>query len=221
MAGDELSGDGPSGSGPSDDENRTGDGSDLPGVGDGRKKHVSVVTRDGERSDHGDVFLRHADDAFIVSPDAEFSEAVTDRYSKTELKRVEIGQHHSACFITTATAGEGPTLDALRGFRDDAMSRTPPGRALVRLYYAVSPPVAETLDRHPDSRTAGIVRWFVDRCANLSRRREESDAAGTRLALSLVVTLAYTVGLALAVFGHACIRLREAANRSMRADEPS
>ena len=189
---------------------------DLPGVGDGRKKHVTVVTRDGRREEHGEVFLRHADGAFIVSPDHEFSESETSRYRKDDLRRVEVGQHHSACFITTATAGEGPTLDTLRGFRDDAMARTPPGRALVRLYYAVSPPVAATLERHPDSRTAGVVRWLVERCASLARRRGELDAAAARLAVSLVVTLAYAVGLGLAVAGHACIRAREGVARLHR-----
>lgn len=182
---------------------------ELPGVGDGREKHVTVVTRDGERREHGEVYLRHTDDAFVVSQDANFSEAETYRYAKADLVRLEVGQHHSACFITTAAAGEGPTLDALRGFRDDAMARTLPGRALVRLYYVVSPPVAETLERHPDSRTARVVRWLVGRCARLARRREAADTAATRLAVSVVVTVAYAIGLALAVFGHACIRLSE------------
>jgi hypothetical protein len=185
-------------------------GDDLAGVGDGREKHVSVVTRNGERTEHPEVYLRHTDDAFVVSPGATFSDPETTWYDKEDLDRVEIGQHHTACFITTAAAGEGPTLDALRGFRDDAMARTPPGRSLVGIYDAVSPPVAETIERHPNSRTARAVRWLVEWCARLARRRERADAAVARLAISAVVTLAYALGLSLAATGHACIRLREA-----------
>jgi hypothetical protein len=181
---------------------------EVEGVGDGREKHVTVVTRSGDRREHGDVYLRHADDAFLVSPTLEFSPEETTRYPKADLLRVEITQHHSACFITTATAGEGTTLDALRGFRDDAMARTPVGRALVGLYYAVSPPVARTLERHPDSRTGRTVRRLVERCGPLARRREDADPPA-RFALSVVLTLLYALGLALAVVGHAGIRAGE------------
>lgn len=197
-------------------EDDGGHGDGPPGVGDGRKKHVRVLTRTGEAADHGEVYLRHADDAFYVSPELAFAESETTRYAKEEVLRVEIGQHHSACFVTTATAGDGPTLDALRRFRDDAMGRTAAGRALVRVYYAVSPPVAATLERHPESGTARVVRWLVRRCAALSRRREATDSRAVALSVSLVVTLAYAVGLMVAVGGHAWIRLIETAANMVR-----
>ncbi len=44
------------------------------------------------------------------------------------------------CFLTTATADDARTLDALRRFRDESMAATPLGRGLVGLYYRVSPP---------------------------------------------------------------------------------
>lgn len=185
-----------------------GDAGDVEGVGDQREKHVTVVTRTGERFEHGDVFLRHATDAFLVSPDPTFPSSETDRYPKADLVRVEITQHHAACFITTATAGEGPTLDALRGFRDDALASNPAGRGLVGLYYAVSPPIAATLARYPESATARTVRWLVDRCGTLARTR--ADAAGPRrLALTGLLTLLYALGLLVALLGHLGIRTRE------------
>lgn len=186
---------------------------DIEGVGDQREKHVTVVTNSGERIEHGDVFLRHATDAFLVSPDAEFPPGETDRYRKVDLRRVEITQHHAACFITTAAAGEGPTLDALRGFRDDALGSTPVGRGLVGLYYAVSPPVAATLDRHPDGVTARSVRWLVERCGDLARRREDSESAPGRLLLTGLLTLSYAVGLLAALVGHIVIRAGETVER--------
>lgn len=186
-----------------------GPGGEPTEIGDRREKHVTVVTRAGERVEHGDVYFRHSATTFAVSSEPEFREADTERYAKESLLRVEVTQHHAACFITTATAGESDALDVLRGFRDDAMGRSPIGRALVGLYYAVSPPVADTLARHPRARTTRTVRWLVERCASLARRRAAARSRSARLSLSILLTLAYGIGLAIAVAGHACIRARE------------
>ena len=178
-------------------------------VGDGREKHVRVLTRSGERIDHGEVYFRHSSTHFVVSPEGTFPEAETERYAKETLLRVEVTQHHAACFITTATAGRGASLDSLRGFRDDAMAATPVGRALVGLYYAVSPPIADTLARHPGARTTATVRWLVERCGALARRRAATRSPAVRLAASVVLTLTYAVGLLVAVVGHLVIVARE------------
>ena len=178
-------------------------------IGDQREKHVTVLTRSGDRFEHGDVYFKHSAAAFVVSTESSFPEGSTERYAKESLLRVEVTQHHSACFITTATAERPETLDALRGFRDDAMARTPYGRALVGLYYAVSPPVARTLERHPAARTTLAVRWLVERCADLARRRDAAGSRVGRLSTSVLLTLAYAVGLVVGVVGHGCIRARE------------
>lgn len=178
-------------------------------IGDQREKHVNVVTRSGDRFEHGDVYFKHSAEAFVVSTESSFPEESTERYAKESLLRVEVTQHHAACFITTATAERPETLDALRGFRDDAMAPTPFGRALVGLYYAVSPPVARTLERHPGARTTLAVRWLVERCADLARRRDAAGSRAERLSTSVLLTLAYAVGLVVGVVGHGCIRTRE------------
>lgn len=175
-------------------------------VGDNREKHVTVVRRSGERVEHGDVFLKHATDAFVVSPDASFPADETTRYSKADLRRVEINQHHSMCFITTATAGDGPTLDVLRGFRDGVLVRSRPGRALVASYETLSPPIARTLARHPETYTARFVRRLVDRCAGLERRRRDADSRAVRVGLATALTLLYVVGVIGAFAGHCWIR---------------
>ncbi|WP_254545019.1 CFI-box-CTERM domain-containing protein [Halomarina pelagica] len=193
------------------------DGSAADGfVGDGRRKHVTVDTAGGERHEHGDVYLRHSVDAFEVSPDFEFPAAETTRYEKADLAHVAVTQHHSACFVTTAAAGEGETLDALRSFRDGTMRRTPVGRALVGVYEAVSPPVAATLADHPDARTTRVVRWLVDRCATLVRVREARTTPLARDALAVALTLCYVVGVCVALAGHAAIRGRARLGRISR-----
>lgn len=176
-------------------------------VGDGRQKHVTVATASGKEISHGDIYLRHSDEEFIVSPEAEFPPAETTRYRKSNLDRVEITQHHSTCFITTATAGDGPTLDVLRGFRDDVMRTSPPGRALLRVYETVSPPIARTLARHPDARSTRLVRSLVERCADVARRREGSNSPVGRTLRSAGLTALYVFGVCVAVVAHLWLSL--------------
>ena len=180
--------------------------SGLPGdVGDDREKFVRVTLASGEQVEHGDVYYRYSREEFIVAPSLAFDPEETTRYRKDEVVRVEVHQHHSACFLTTAVADD-ETLEVLREFRDDTLGRTRPGRALVAVYYAVSPSVARTLARHPGSRTASTVRWFVDRCAWLIDCRERYP--GLRWPLAVLVVLLYVLGLVVATAGTALIRAR-------------
>lgn len=113
------------------------------------------------------------------------------------------------CFITTATAKEPRTLHSLRRFRDESMAATPLGRGLVWLYYHISPPIATTLERHPESRTTRVVRSFVRRCASLSEAQEQTDSRVASVLLGTVLTMLYVIGILVAACGHAVIRATE------------
>ena len=113
------------------------------------------------------------------------------------------------CYITTATAGESDTLDSLRRFRDDSMGATPLGKALVGLYYRISPPIADTLARYPNSHTTRATRALVERCADLSDRQDETDSRIESASLGVALTMLYAVGIAVGAGGHAGISLRE------------
>ena len=117
------------------------------------------------------------------------------------------------CFITTATAGEGHTLNSLRRFRDESMVATPVGRGLVGLYYRISPPIAETLERHPESLTSRTTRKIVDVCASLSDSQARTDSRVTSASLGVALTTLYMVGIAVGASGHAGISLRERIQR--------
>ncbi|MFC7098711.1 CFI-box-CTERM domain-containing protein [Halobaculum marinum] len=184
----------------SDDDHRAAGVADA--VGDGRRKYVEVVTAAGERHEHGDVLLRESETAFFVSTETGFPAEETTVYPKEELSRVSVEQHHSACFITTAVAGEAETLASLRAFRDDALRPSPVGRPLVRLYELISPPIADTLAAAPEGYTARAVRRIVRGCAVLARRRRDGGPLATA-ALSVVLTLLYVVGVTVAAAGHA------------------
>jgi len=198
---------GPDAEGAETETETDGDLSEV-GVGDGREKHLYVVTASGKEFDHDEVFLRYTETEYLVCADPDFPPAETTRYRKENLDRVKITQHHSNCFITTAAAGEGPTLDSLRGFRADVMRPTRTGRALLRIYEAISPPIAATLDRHPESRTAHLVRRLVDGCGALADRRRAS-APTERAVLSVALIGLYVVGVAVAALGHGWLRGRE------------
>ncbi|MFC6732344.1 MULTISPECIES: CFI-box-CTERM domain-containing protein [unclassified Haladaptatus] len=179
------------------------------GVGDGRRKHVTVVTHDGEEIEHADVYLRHTDDGFVVSPEWDFEGEQARRYEKDDIRRLDVIQHHSSCFLTTAVAGEGETLDALRQFRDEVLAENRVGRTLVGFYYRTSPPVAATLAAHPDSPTARAVRRLVFRCANLECRRTTANSPAVRRGLAVTLTVLYAIGMLVALFGHAFIEASE------------
>ena len=53
------------------------------------------------------------------------------------------------CFVATAACGDpfAPEVIALSAFRDDVLLRSRVGRTFVRIYYAVSPPIAAVIAR--------------------------------------------------------------------------
>lgn len=75
------------------------------------------------------------------------------------------GTPRSECFIVTAsTHPNSPQVEHLRNFRDDVLKRNRLGRALVRLYYKTSPPIADWIERREWRRQlvrAAIVRPAV------------------------------------------------------------
>ena len=176
--------------------------SDPIELGDGRQKRVSIVTTDGEEITHNECYLRHSNSAFVVSSDNSFTSEHTTRYTKDEIFRIEIDQHHSRCFITTAVANDDETLQTLRDFRDDVFQESVPGRLLVRVYEAVSPSIAATLAQQPQSRTTSIVRRFVQCCASIARYRATKSSASVRFVLSFSLTILYIFGIALGFAGH-------------------
>ena len=113
------------------------------------------------------------------------------------------------CYITTATAGESDTLDSLRRFRDESMAATPVGRALVGLYYKISPPIADTLAKNPDSFTTRATRAIVESCADLSDRQEATDSKVASATLGTVLTMLYLLSIAVGASGHAGSSVRE------------
>lgn len=198
-----------------EDGSETGEADDMDrppseiGVGDGREKHLRVVTAGGKEIDHDEVYIRHTETEYLVCKDPEFPPSETTRYRKENLDRVKITQHHSNCFITTAAAGEGPTLDSLRGFRAEVMRPTRSGRVLLRVYEAVSPPIAATLDRHPQATATRLVRHLVDRCGALAERRRTTTGHAERAALSVALVCLYVLGVGLAALGHGWLRSLE------------
>lgn len=80
----------------------------------------------------------------------------------------------SRCFIATAVFGmDAPETWRLRRFRDEQLMKSGAGRAFVRIYYAISPPVADWLGRHGGA--AAFVRvalgFFISVIQYTSRKK--------------------------------------------------
>lgn len=81
------------------------------------------------------------------------------------------------CFIATAAYGSAlsPEVDLLRGFRDEVLSQSAFGRAMIAGYYAISPPIARAI---AGSRTARAVtrRLVLGPLIALLKRGAGADA---------------------------------------------
>lgn len=85
-------------------------------------------------------------------------------FSKQEYKRFKATEKSLArhgCFIATAVFGDidAPEVVALRVFRNEYLCRNRLGRVAVRLYYRISPGIAEQLKRSP--RACAIIKAFL------------------------------------------------------------
>lgn len=80
------------------------------------------------------------------------------------------------CFIATAAWGSElhPRVMALRNFRDRYLLTNLPGRLFVRMYYGVSPPVADFIARHESLRS--LVRIGLTPLVGLVEKIQEGEA---------------------------------------------
>jgi hypothetical protein len=66
------------------------------------------------------------------------------RARQEQINRNQTGGGKSGCFVATAAFGDynAPEVLYLSAFRDQALNHSPLGRAFVRSYYKISPPLA-------------------------------------------------------------------------------
>jgi glucose/arabinose dehydrogenase len=95
------------------------------------------------------------------------------------------GGNGGACFIATAAFGSplAPEVQALRNFRDRYLSSNAPGRALVAIYYRLSPPAADLVREHPALRD---VTRFVLRSVIWGARLTDIASTSTLVLLVMV-----------------------------------
>ena len=87
-------------------------------------------------------------DTFATCLGATIPHSVSDGWCNQTSEALEDGKE--GCFIATAALSTNdPCVQALRDFRDGYLLTNPAGRALVRVYYELSPPAAEFISEHP------------------------------------------------------------------------
>jgi hypothetical protein len=99
-----------------------------------------------------------------------------DDFDVDEYLAQKVTSRKSGCFIATAAYGT-PTadeIDLLRDFRDDVLLKYSVGRSLTKLYYLISPPIAQWIARS-ERRKEVTRRLFVDPCVRLVARYQSAS----------------------------------------------
>jgi len=101
----------------------------------------------------------------------------------------------SRCFIATAAYGTpmAEEIEILREFRDEYLLTSPVGKALVGLYYRVSPPIAEFITEHPSLKP--IVRAGLLPAVAMSTVAVNTTPAEKIVIASLVVLVSVAVAI--------------------------
>jgi YVTN family beta-propeller protein len=118
-----------------------------------------------------------------------FNDAGNSRYSN-ETKGTPVP---TICFIATAVYGSSMTeeVKVLRRFRDNILLTNAVGKAFVRIYYKVSPPVADFIAKHDSLKT--IVRWGLLPLVGMSWIALKIGPCLTMVVVILLIALMLTV----------------------------
>jgi len=125
-----------------------------------KNQKIAAIKAFREATDTG---LKEAKDAIdsldLRQPQRNSSIGNTSPGSRTDDPSLKV----SKCYIATAVYGsyDAPEVLVLRRFRDEVLSKSMPGRAFIRSYYAVSPPVARRLENA--GRINRLVRRVLDK----------------------------------------------------------
>lgn len=97
------------------------------------------------------------------------------------------------CFIATAAYGSpmAEEIEILRQFRDEYLLTNPLGRALVDLYYSISPPIADLITEHPGLKP--IVRAALLPAVAVSSAAVNAAPAEMRFIIGLLVLISVAV----------------------------
>ena len=96
-----------------------------------------------------DIARKALNEALRIDPNDEISKRLLSNVNNRKAKPAPSG-----CFIATAAYGTpfAEEIDVLRNWRDDFLEASYPGRAFIKAYYSLSPPVADNISESKGKR---------------------------------------------------------------------
>ena len=106
----------------------------------------------GEYNEAKPIVEKHIASALRIQP--KHSRALEAKKLLEEIDNWELPTAEGGCFIATAAYGTpfAEDIDVLRNWRDDFLGASYPGRAFIKAYYSLSPPVADNISESEGKR---------------------------------------------------------------------
>ena len=116
----------------------------------------------------GDIYISLYDDKFVGSFDNPVAAMLGDT-SIHGVKRQDAVDITEDCPLENTLGNDSESLETLRNFRDQVLSRTEQGRAFTRLYYLAAPFITAALQADPALQLQ--LKKALHRCIELIKRQ--------------------------------------------------
>lgn len=165
------------------------------------REYVKIIFNDGTERVYHDVYVKESSNGFRISDYSDFSNEDFIPYSNLNESECKKANPNEGCFISTAVYhfqnNPEPNLRILKDFRDHTMRNRLFANKMIKLYYNISPPIANYLCTNR-TQSEFIKKYFIDNSVLLIQKMNNARNSGKKLS-SLIyessIYLIYSFGL--------------------------